>query len=64
MKVENEKMKELEEEVSQLENSVNVYEQQLEEYLNEERTGIRLLFMKEMDDRIGGIMEKEGNHHE
>lgn len=34
----------------------------IHEYLNEERTGIRLLFMKEMDDRIGGIMEKEGNH--
>lgn len=34
----------------------------LHEYMNEERSGIRLLFMKELDDRIGGSSEKEENH--
>lgn len=34
----------------------------LHEYLNEERSGIRLLFMTEVDDRIGGTLEKEDTH--
>lgn len=34
----------------------------LHEYMNEERSGIRLLFMKEIDDRIGKASTKEENH--
>lgn len=34
----------------------------LHEYINEERSGIRLLFMKDVDDRIGGNFGKEDSH--